>query len=269
MSGVQSCLDRWQGKIDEVTQGYDKVLAEAVQASSAMVSTVDTDLVPLTQAWGAIESRLRHSTDEISNAWDEISDELSDLDDVEDEVMNSAGRQLDTAICELEIHYTRAYTSTMAKAAQNMLFRALAEDAKEHSCTQCGAQLDRISPVSISRNVACDYCASVNSIHPGPRLRNFAATGAHLLAEAAALESWEAMKRAESEIDGYRDRKDVPLTLLETFESSSRQYYTTRFKTEAHYVPEETQYVEKRLESSMKHIEKKLRQHWQWRNRGH
>jgi hypothetical protein len=64
---------------------------------------------------------------------------------------------------------------------------------------------------------------------------------------------------------GKRERKDVPLDLLREYERASRGYWTTRLTIEADFAPEQRPFVERRIESSMKGVNKTLRQHWQWR----
>ena len=68
-----------------------------------------------------------------------------------------------------------------------------------------------------------------------------------------------------TQINQYRDRKDVPFDLLQQYEAAARGYWTTRFHVEAELVPEQRQFVAQKIESYMKSVNKTLRQHWQWR----
>jgi hypothetical protein len=119
---------------------------------------------------------------------------------------------------EIEIRYTRAYRLAVAAAADVMRQRALQADARNRSCKRCGASLDRIRLSGMALNVECGYCLAVNTIEPGQALRAFAVVGAMALAERQALELWEAMTRALTQINQYRERKDVPLELLREYE---------------------------------------------------
>ena len=264
---AHAVIGRWDAGIADIHRRFDGILHEATQVSAPIVAGVELDLAPLTQAWGAVEHRMHAHTEEVSDLWDEISDELGDLDDVPEHVMTHEGNKRDFATCEIELRYLRAYRSVMAHAAQNMLHRALATDAIDAACTQCGAQLDRIHPVSQALNVECAYCRAVNTVQPKHALRMFAASGAMYLGEAAAMQSFEAMKRAEAQIDCYRERKDVPYDLLEHYRACAHHYFSTRFGVEAQYVPEEQQYVPRRMERYMHDVTKKLRGFWQWRQR--
>ena len=75
------------------------------------------------------------------------------------------------------------------------------------------------------------------------------------------------MMRAQTAINGYRDRKDVPLALLEELEATSRSYWTTVLMVEAEHVPELTQYVDAKIDRYMKDVTRTLQQYWQWRGR--
>jgi hypothetical protein len=75
------------------------------------------------------------------------------------------------------------------------------------------------------------------------------------------------MTKAQTRINSYRDRKDVPLTLLKELESSTRRYHTTVLNVEAEHVPVQRPYVAAKLDRAMKDVERTLRQYWQWRGR--
>ena len=105
----------------------------------------------------------------------------------------------------------------------------------------------------------------MNTIEPGQALRAFAVVGAMAVAERQALDLWEAMTRALTQINQYRERKDVPLELLREYERAGRGYWTERLTAEAAFAPEQRPFVTQRIESYMKSVNKTLRQYWQWR----
>lgn len=116
-------------------------------------------------------------------------------------------------------------------------------------------------------NVQCPKCAAANLVDPGPARRSFAAS-ALFLGQRAAQAAWEAMRRSETRIKSYRDKRDVPLSLLKELESSARQYWNTALTVEAEHVPEVRRHVASKVESYMKEVEKTLRQFWQWHHQG-
>ena len=205
--------------------------------------------------------------DEISDGWDETSDAFDELDDVPHEVIDQAGAERDLAIGELEVAYWTAHHETMAAAANVTRERALAVDAKSHTCANCGALLDKVRPVSEALNVECGYCQAVNTVDPGDALRSFAGFGAMWIAEGHALPAWQRMKRAELSMESYRDKKDVPMATLEAFDAAARAYWTTRFGIEAEFVPELKKHVAGKVDANLKTANKTLRQYWQWRER--
>jgi hypothetical protein len=262
---MQQVIERWNAAIADVLERVDATLTDASAGSQAMLAHIGPDLSPLVQPWGAVEHQMHKYREQVADAWNRISDELSEVRGLPDGVMRREGGKRDWATSEIEIRYTRAYRLAMAAASDVMRHRALQADARTCLCRQCGAQLDRIRLSGMALNVECGYCRAVNTIEPGQALRAFAAAGAMALAERQALDLWEAMTRALTQIKHYRGRNDVPLELLREYERAGRGYWTTRLATEADYAPELRPFVAQKIESYMKGVNKTLRQHWQWR----
>jgi hypothetical protein len=258
-------IRRWDAKRTEIRRRVEALLAEAEAASEPLLESVRTDLTPLTLPWNTIAAHIHDAREEISEAWNQISDEMSECESFTHEMMFSEGNKRDLASLELELLHERVYGTVMARAAERMRRHALTVDAAQHSCSHCGAPLDRVTPVSQSLNVECGHCKAVNTVHPGDALRMFAASGAMHLAAEAARPAGEAMKRIEKQINQYREAKDVPLRLLIELESTSRIYWTARLGEEARYNPEQTKYVAAKLERYMLDTVKTLRRYWQWR----
>ena len=85
--------------------------------------------------------------------------------------------------------------------------------------------------------------------------------------QSRAQDDWETMTRAENEINSFRDRKDVPMPLLERYHDAAQRYWTVVLETEAELVPVNKPHVAAKIERYMKDVQKLLRQHWQWRER--
>jgi hypothetical protein len=267
LTQLTAIINRWDAAIADIRARFEGLLQQAWTASEPLLAANPVDRAALDRAWGAIEHRLHAHTSELSDTWDDICDAMSDVEGIPEGTTLSEGKKRDLAGCELEIRYNQFYRTVMAHAAESMRREALAQDSSGLACTQCGAPLRGITPVSQALDIACGHCQAVNTVDPGPALRIFAAGGALALGEAAALPAWEAMKRAEIRIDQFRTKKDVPMDLLETYEASARSYFTTRLEVEAKYVPEERTYVAARIGRYMHDVERKLRQFWQWRER--
>jgi hypothetical protein len=262
---VHPVIHKWNSRINEILADFDGILAEATSASQSLLPQIELDLTPLTRPWGAVEHQKHRYTAALADAWDQVSDELSEIDDLPEGVMMQEGNKRDFASCEIEIRYTRAYRLVMAAAGDVMRERAIEADARVRACTHCGAPLDRIRQVSQALNVECGYCNAVNTVEPGQALRAFGASAAHYLGERAALPSWEEMTRAEAQMHSYRERREVPLGLLHAYQDAARRYFTTRLSVEAELVPEQVPYVATRVEGYMKSVQKTLREYWQWR----
>ena len=259
-------IAKWDAKLAEIQERWAAMLAEATEGSAPLVEATESDLAPLTRPWTAVQNQMHNFTEEVSDLWDEISDELSELgDELPDEEMDKQGEKRDLVSCDIEIAYNREYHKVMGAAADKMREWALRADAKEQKCNRCGAELAKVTPVSQALNVECDYCQAMNTVKPADAVRMFAAMGTLYLGERAAHDAWATMTKTEVLIHQYRDDKDIPLSLLKTYESSAREFYTTRATVQGDYVPEETKYVENIVASRMQDVQKTLRQYWHWR----
>ncbi len=258
-------IQRWDAMRAAIRIRVEAVLAEAEAASGALIESVGTDLSPLMRPWNVVEAHVRDAREEVSEAWNTISDEMSECEGFTHEMMFREGNKRDIAGLELELMHERIYGGVMARAAERMRRRALTADAAQHDCNHCGGPLDSVTPVSQSLNVECGHCKSINTVHPGNALRMFAASGALHLAVEAARPAGEAMKRIDQQIKQYRDAKEVPLALLIELESTSRIYWSTRLGEEARYNPEQAKFVAAKLDRYMKDTLKTLRRYWQWR----
>lgn len=257
---------KWDATIAEIRGRLQQTLDEAVAASEPLVASIRSDLTPLVLPWNTITPRVHALREELSAAWNRISDELGESGAFSHEALYAEGCKRDLAGCELELMHERALGSVMARAAERMLAGALATDAKVHACNQCGAALDRVTPISRSLNVTCAYCNSLNTVHPGDAMRMFAASGAiHLAADEA--RPWaEAMRRIETQLRQYRDKAAVPIALLIELETTTHQHWSTRLAVEARYNPDDAPYVQSKLDRHMKDLQRTLRQYWQWRD---
>lgn len=223
---------RWDKAIAKIQARFDEVLQQALTESEPLIAATQTDLGPVTRVWNGVEAKKHKHCDKISDRWDRICDDLAELDELPDELIDREGDKRDRANCEIDVRYHRAYRDVMARAAEQM---------QQWAATSGDANAQAI----------------------------FAGSGALCLAQRAAFDSWATMKRAETEMNSYRNKRDVPMTLLEEFSDAARAYWETLLTVEADQVPEIRQHVPMKLAGYTKTIEKTLRQYWQWRERHH
>jgi len=262
---VASIVRRWDGVIADVRQRFRSLIEKTAAASDAQLAALGTDLGPLSRSWSPTQHQLHQHQEEISDAWNQISDLLSEAEPPEG-VMDREGQKRDGATCELELDYERAYRAAMARAAERLKQQWQGATA-ERRCLSCNTPLPAVVVISQAVNVPCPSCGAMTLLDPGPGLRSFAAA-ALFIGQRSAQTAWEAMRRAEARINGYRDRREVPLELLRELESSAREYWTTTLTVEAEQVPELAKHMTAKLEGAMKGVEKTLRQFWQWRQQG-
>jgi hypothetical protein len=265
MHALQAVIIRWDASLAATREQFERVLAEAWNATAPMVADTRLDLVPLTRVWGAVERQLHLHTSRVSDAWSATSDALSAIDGLPVELTWREGSKRDATNRELALRHDQYYRTMMAQAAEHMRRFALLQDAAEHACSGCGHALARRSAVAQAQHVTCSGCGTTTMIEPGDAWRIFAASGARCLAEAAALEAYAQMIRTELRVDQHRDRKTVPLAELVEYEAAARAYWTLVFEAEAAYVPEQAVYVGAKIERHMHDVRHKLSQYSQWR----
>lgn len=226
---IDAIARSWDDTIASLLRQSDELLKKASAESDSALASVGSDLQALSRIWSRTEAQHRTFGEQLQEVWNAICDDLAGIAPPE-EIMNREGAKRDLYNTELQIQYTRTYRFAMARAAEVLKQRADAGDETARA--------------------------------------SFVGSYARYLGERAAQADWEQMQRAQTRINVPRDRKDVPLALLEELESSARRYFTTVLEVEAAHAPLQQPYVAAKLERYMKDIEKTLRQDWQWRGRG-
>lgn len=228
---LRAVCEEWDLFIADALQRLDAVLAKATAESGAHVASVDPGYTVLTRLWTKTRTEVNRIREEVQEQWDQVLDQLAEGDDPAPHwVIRREGAKRDSATCEIEVRSTLAERSVMARAATIRKQQAIELGTKE----------------------AYDL---------------FAASGGLYLGQHAAREPYVRMVRAEIWINGYRNAKDVPMSLLEEYEAASREYWTQSLRAEAEHVPELAQYVDAKIAAYMKATEKKLRSFWQWREK--
>jgi hypothetical protein len=226
---TRAIAEEWELAIADALARVKALVEKATAESGAHIASLDPGYAVLTRLWSKTKTDVDRIREEVQERWDQILDQLSD-DEVPAPhwVIRREGNKRDTATCELESRYWLAERAVMARAATVRKQRAQELGTKE----------------------AYDL---------------FAANGGIYLGQYAARDAWLRMTRAQTWIHGYRNAKDVPMSLLEELEAASRDYWTQSLRVEAEHVPELAQYVDQKIAAYMKSTEKTLRGFWQWR----
>lgn len=219
---------RWDAARESILGRVDGVLSQATAVSDPIVVAITTDVTALQRLWQPVEAKMSSLADEVSDGWDTISEEMSEVDDIPKGGMWLEGFKRDACITEIEVRHGRARASIFAKAAASMM---------RHVQT------------------SGDQAA----------LRMFAHGGAIFVAEQAAVENWAGMKTAETRIRGFRNPKAVPMQLLEYYATVSANYWRIRHGTEAKYNPAQQAGVEVKIANFTRESHKLLLEHPQWR----
>lgn len=219
---------RWDATREAIVTRFDGVLAEATAVSEPIAAGVTTDTSALQRLWQPVETKMHAMTDEVSDAWDTIGDEMSEVDGIPEGGMWIEGHKRDATNTDIEIRHARARAAVFARAGMMQLQHA--QSSGDPSAMQV-----------------------------------FAYGGAAFLAEQAAIENWAAMKTVETRIQGYRNSAAVPMQLLDYYAKVSANYWRVRYTTEAKYNPSQQASLETKIANFTKESHKLLREFPQWR----
>lgn len=221
-------VGRWDSARETILARFDSVLSEATAVSEPLVAGITTDASALQRMWQPVEAKMHAMTDEVSNAWDAISDEMADLEGAPEHGVFIEGIKRDATTTEIEIRHGRARAALFAKVAVAMHKHARASG----------------DPAAVQM---------------------FAHGGAVFLAEQASIEHWAGMKTAETKIHAYRNKKSVPMQLLTYYQQVSASYWRVRHSTEAKYNAAQRASLETKIANFTGESHKLLRDFPQWR----
>lgn len=219
---------RWDDAREAILARFDRVLSEATAVSEPLAAGITTDASALQRMWQPVEAKMHAMTGEVSDAWDDISDEMSDVDGAPETGVFVEGIKRDACTTEIEIRHGRARAAVFAKVAVAM---------HQHARTSG-------DPAAVQM---------------------FAHSGAVFLAEQAAIEHWAGMKTAETKIQAYRNKKAVPMQLLTYYAQVSASHWRVRYSTEAKYNQTLRASLEIKIANFTKESHKLLFEHPQWR----
>jgi len=219
---------RWDATREATLARFDAVLAEATAASQPLIAATTTDTSGLQRLWQPVEAKMHAATDDVSGAWDTISDAMSEVDDAPKGGIWLEGFKRDATTTDIEVRHGRARAGVFARAAMQMHAHARASG---------------------------DPSAMQMFVHGG----------AVFLAEQAAIENWAAMKTAETRIHGYRSKKAVPMKMLEYYAKVSANYWRVRHGTEAKYNTRLQASLDQKIANFTRESHKLLLEHPQWR----
>lgn len=223
---------QWDVGLATIVARFDAVLADATARGEPLLAALTDDLGPVSRHWNPVAAALHRTTDEVSELWEAIGGALGDVEGLPEGTMWQEGYKRNATNTELEVRFERARTATMARAAV-----ALREYA-------------------------------TRSVDPETALRIAAPTCGAMLAEHAAIEHWAAMKTAQTQVQGYRDKRAVPLELLRYYDTVGTRYWRIRLQVEAEHDPTQRPHLEMKLAGRTKEVTSFLRRYPQWRQPG-
>jgi hypothetical protein len=218
---------RWDATRETILGRVDGVLSQSTAVSEPIAATITTDATALQRLWQPVEAKMCSLSDEVSDAWDAISDEMSEVEGSPKGGIWLEGFKRDACTTDIEVRHGRARASIFAKAAASMLRHAQASGDQN-------------------------------------ALRMFAHGGAIFVAEQAAVDNWAGMKTAQTRIRGYRNPAAVPMQLLEYYAKVSANYWRIRHGTEAKYNPAQQAGLETKIANFTRESHKLLLEHPQW-----
>lgn len=219
---------RWDATREAILARFDSVLSQSTAVSEPLIAGITTDSSALQRMWQPVEAKMHAMSGEVSEAWDQISDEMSGLDGAPENGVFIEGIKRDATTTEIEIRHGRARAAVFARVAVAM-----------HQYARASGD-------------------------PGA-MQMFTHGGAVFLAEQAAIEHWAAMKTARTKIQAYRNKKAVPMQLLKYYAQVSANYWRVRYSTEAKYNQTQQASLETKIANFTQESHKLLHEHPQWR----
>lgn len=153
--------ERWDAFLAKIQARSDELLAEAHEASIALLDQTEDDVQALGQAWTGIRIRLIELRKMIEDTW---SDKVQDLfeDGAAQDRAHAKGEALDA---RLERDYERGEVRAWAEVGRRIAKRAAAMRVTETACQHCGG---KISVVAIRRTYewTCASCRATATFQP-------------------------------------------------------------------------------------------------------
>jgi len=244
----QTTVQRWDSFLAKTKQRADDLFAQSRQGCGMLLDLNNLDVLPMTNAWTAIEQQVHELAHLIEDTWNDKVEELFEDLDLEQEVIDIEYQKYRSSHQELYHDKERAETLIFADAARKILQRAKEILSKTYSCTQCQAQLEVSDQFFRSVHVPCKYCDKVNTFDPGTQVRSVEDFCCHYLSREQSIDLFLKSQDAESimrhnDFQFYDDMFKTEQTL--------REYLVVYLKARIEIVPEYEKDYDKDLKGRM------------------
>jgi len=253
MNAEQTALvARFEGFIAKIFGRQAELMAEAEQGLKGLAAQYPEDSLPMGNAIGALDHRMRQLRERIGQAWDaQIEEQFSDAGD--GAFLDVGLDQKRDAEMKLEQEWQTFLANTVCAIYRDLWPQVQAALAKPVGCSQCGSEL----PVKAQLNIVaatCAHCGTANQVVPERIVSNYYGAGVQAFADAAALPLRHEIELFRERVDRQRranDWKPEPLESMERWNEMERAFWLRFAETRAQMRGEEPdlELVESRMKS--------------------
>ena len=217
---MNAVVARWDGFLAQVRERFVQLLGEANEGCPQLLEQAGGDPGPMSQAWHAIEQRLRDLGTKIGDTWSQAVEAAFEQAGAPPHAVHEQRAKGDGLREWMSVEVERARIRLHADAGRALFGRAISEMGQAFACSRCGVPLQ--VPFTLRAvNVPCTHCRTLNGFEPGMRVRMVEGF-VHPLCEERAWDAWLALRGAEAARTAAR-----PVTLghLQVLERAQLAYW--------------------------------------------
>jgi hypothetical protein len=246
----QALVDRWDAFLDNIRERFDRIMQESREGCAQLLADSDYDLIPMGNAWGAMERRAKDLSTKVDETWREQVEAKFEDAGVPRAAIDAEARKGDALRDWMELEIERTRIQIYCDAARAVAELDKREKAGGYPCKQCGAPLAVPHTYRVV-NVTCAHCGTVNEYEPGTRTRYAEASCLHALCQEAAWSELVAMYQAER---AYRRARPHTLAHIQAWEAGQIAYHRKYLTARLQYLPDQAPSFAKDLAGRMEHF---------------
>lgn len=230
---MNAVVARWDGFLAQVRERFVQLLGEASEGCPQLLDQAGGDPGPMSQAWHAIEQRLRDLGTKVEDTWHQAVDSAFEEAGAPPHVVHEQRANGEALREWMAVETERTRIRLLADAGRALFGRAVAEMGRAFACSACGAPLQ--VPFTLRAvNVPCTHCRTLNGFEPGMRVR-MVESFVHPLCEERAWNAWLGLRQAESH---RRAARPVTIAHLKGVEHAQLAYWHTYLSARVELLPD-------------------------------
>jgi uncharacterized protein YoxC len=257
---VAAIMQKWDGFLSKVEARVQEVIVEANTGLDQLIAQHAQDHGPMGAAFSAVQARFNGLGTKVSESWEKIDQEISELwdqDDLSSGDVEGIANARDAMVAkerkmldDIDLHHYRIEMQKNADWSRRLRQIAEQEISRGIPCSHCGAPL-HVQEFTQASQVTCGACHAVNDVMPGSATALFyQGLGAHSLAHEAAWNEWLAEREAKARLDAFRHPTAYDRWV---YLNAAHGYYTKYYQEGLKIHPGFTKDVAAAVDAKMKH----------------